>query len=60
MKDKKKYYELDEIGFVGTQKKNDKTVAQDISDTVQVIKSKKANNISPKRPAKNAVPRLLK
>lgn len=60
MKGKKQYYGLDEIGFVGTQKKNEETVVQDISDTVQFIKSKKANNVSSKKPVKSAISNLLK
>jgi hypothetical protein len=60
MKDKKQYYVLDEIGFVGTQKKgNSITLKKDISDTVQFIKSKKANNISLKS-KKRSASKLLK
>lgn len=45
MKDKKKYYSLDEVGFVGTQaKENRRNFEKDIHDTVQYIKSKKADS----------------
>lgn len=45
MKDKKTYNSLDEIGFIGTQTKgNRRNVEKDIHDTVQYIKSKKADN----------------
>ena len=50
MKDKKRYYGLDEIGFVGTQgKKTDAQVKKDIDQTVQYIKDKKAGAIGPTR-----------
>ena len=46
MKDKKQYYSLDEIGFVGSQEKRIKTVvAKNINDTVQYIKSQKRSKI---------------
>ncbi len=47
MKDRKQYYSLDEIGFVGTQKSDNEIASkQDISDTIQFIKSRKANGVS--------------
>jgi hypothetical protein len=40
---KKKYYKLDDVGFVGTQDKRPKSeIKKDIEKTVQYIKSKKA------------------
>jgi hypothetical protein len=45
MKNKKRYYPLDEIGFVGTQNKKDRKIFEkDIRDTVQYIKSKKTGD----------------
>lgn len=42
MSTKKQYYQLDEIGFVGTQDKKNKTqVKKDIAKTIQYIKDKK-------------------
>jgi hypothetical protein len=41
--DKKKYYELDEIGFVGTQdKRTNARVKKDIEETVRYIKVSKS------------------
>jgi len=48
MASKKQYYGLDEIGFVGTQKK--RTAAQvkkDIEKTTQFIKAQKSGKIIP-------------
>jgi hypothetical protein len=43
VKDKKRYYGLDEIGFVGTQEKGTSAqIKKDIQQTVQYIKDKKA------------------
>jgi hypothetical protein len=43
MTTKKKYYQLDDIGFIGTQEKKSKAqVKKDIEKTVQFIKSKKS------------------
>jgi hypothetical protein len=43
MKERNKYYDLDEIGFVGVQdEKNFIQVQKDIEQTVQYIKDKKA------------------
>jgi len=39
---KKQYYGLDEVGFVGTQRKNITRVQEDIDKTVQYLKDKKA------------------
>ena len=56
MKDKKRYYALDEVGYVGTQvKDSQKTSEKDIRDTVQFIKSKKSNSSSVKRDRQLAV-----
>ncbi len=50
MKDKKRYYALDEVGFVGIQVRGSrKDSEKDIRDTVQYIKSKKSNNNPIKR-----------
>ena len=46
MANKKQYYGLDEIGFVGTQDRRTKTqVKKDIEKTVQYIKAKKSGKI---------------
>lgn len=56
MKDKKRYYALDKVGYVGTQVKgSQKTSEKDIRDTVQFIKSKKSNSSSLKRDRQLAV-----
>ncbi len=48
MADKKQYYKLDEIGFIGTQEKRTKAqVKKDIEMTVEYIKAKVAGNIIP-------------
>lgn len=45
MADRKQYYGLDEIGFVGTQDKRTRTqVKSDIDRTIQYIKAKKSGN----------------
>lgn len=45
MADRKQYYGLDEIGFVGTQDKRTRTqVKSDIDRTIQYIKSKKSGS----------------
>ncbi|MEJ7736987.1 MAG: hypothetical protein WKF97_06135 [Chitinophagaceae bacterium] len=50
MADKKQYYGLDEIGFVGTQdKRTPAQVKSDIDSTVQYIKAKKSGNSIPAR-----------
>jgi hypothetical protein len=42
VKDKKRYYGLDEIGFVGTQGKGTNAqIKKDIEQTIQYIKDKK-------------------
>ncbi len=42
MADKKQYYGLDEIGFVGTQdKRTPAQVKRDVDRTIQYIKAKK-------------------
>ncbi|HTF28768.1 MAG TPA: hypothetical protein VK625_07985 [Flavitalea sp.] len=54
MAGKKQYYELDEIGFVGTQdKRSYAQVKKDIEKTIQYIKTKKTGKnipLSRKRP----------
>ena len=64
MKDKKQYYSLDEIGFVGTQKSDNEIASkQDISDTIQFIKSRKANDVSlilKKKVTKTSISKLVK
>lgn len=46
MAGKKKYYGLDEIGFLGTQeKKTAASVKKDIEKTVQYIKAQKAAKV---------------
>lgn len=48
MADKKQYYGLDEIGFVGTQeKRTNAQIKRDIEMTIRYIKAKKAKkNVS--------------
>ena len=47
---KKQYYELDDVGFVGTQdKRSDAQIKKDIELTVQYIKSKKTRKVLPLR-----------
>ena len=54
MADKKQYYGLDEIGFVGTQDKRTKAqVKKDIEMTIQYIKARKSGKII-SLPKKNA------
>ncbi len=44
MGSKKQYYELDEIGFVGTQdKRTNAQVKMDIKKTIQFLKDKKSD-----------------
>jgi hypothetical protein len=46
MANKKQYYGLDEIGFVGTQeKRTNAQVKKDIERTIQYIKGKKASKV---------------
>jgi len=48
MAGKKQYYGLDEIGFVGTQKKRSAVqVKKDIEKTVQFIKARKSGKLIP-------------
>jgi hypothetical protein len=48
MADKKQYYGLDEIGFIGTQEKRTASrVKKDIEKTVQFIKARKAGKVIP-------------
>ena len=48
MEDKKQYYGLDEIGFVGTQSNRTYSqVKKDIEKTVQFIKASKSGKIIP-------------
>ncbi len=57
MKNKRQYYALDEVGFVGMQEKRTKAqVEKDIKDTVQYIESKRSGRIvqSPLRSSKKA------
>lgn len=59
MEDKKQYYGLDEIGFIGTQgKRTNLQVKKDIEKTVQFIKARKSGKIIPL--SKKAVRRLSK
>jgi hypothetical protein len=47
MANKKQYYGLDEIGFVGTQEKRINTkVKKDIERTIQYLKGKKSGKIA--------------
>lgn len=48
MTDKKQYYGLDEIGFVGTQsKKTNAKIKKDIEKTIQLIKDRKFDKVIP-------------
>jgi hypothetical protein len=48
MANKKQYYGLDEIGFVGTQGKGTSSkVKRDIEKTIQFIKARKSGKIIP-------------
>ena len=59
MEDKKQYYRLDKIGFVGTQgKRTNSQVNKDIEKTVQFIKARKSGKIIPL--SKKGVRRLSK
>lgn len=59
MDDKKQYYGLDEIGFVGTQgKRTNSQVKKNIEKTVQFIKARKSGKIIPL--SKKGVRRLSK
>ena len=41
MEDKKRYYKLDEIGFIGTQDRTPAQVKKDIEMTIRFIEAKK-------------------
>ncbi|RFM27266.1 hypothetical protein [Deminuibacter soli] len=48
MTGKKQYYQLDNIGFIGTQqKKSEADIKKDIELTVQFIKKRKAEQRTP-------------
>ncbi len=48
MGSKKQYYELDEIGFVGTRnKRTNAQVKLDIKKTIQFLKDKKSGKVIP-------------
>jgi hypothetical protein len=59
MEDKKQYYGLDEIGFIGTQsKRTNFQVKKDIKMTIKFIKARKSGKIIPL--SKKGVRRLSK
>ncbi len=48
MPSKKQYYELDEIGFVGTQDKRPSAqIKLDIKKTIQFVKDRKSSKVIP-------------
>ena len=53
MRSKKRYYALDEIGFLGIQGKKKASVQKDIERTVQFIKNKQANKPGSLQPKKD-------
>lgn len=58
MATKKGYYKLDEVGFVGVQKKSKAQVKRDMADTVQFIRTRIAGKAAPSHP-KTAIRRHL-
>ncbi|MCG2616982.1 hypothetical protein LZZ85_21980 [Terrimonas sp. NA20] len=56
MANKKQYYGLDNIGFIGTQDRSKAQIKKDLEDTAKYIKAKKDGKVV-SRPSK---PRLSK
>ncbi len=45
MANKKQYYGLDDIGFIGTQNRTKAQIKKDMEETARIIKAKKSGKV---------------